>query len=336
MAIGTAPGKAILFGEHAVVYGQPAIAVPVHALLAQATVETASSGNAGRLWIEAPNIGFSGWAALSQGGETSGDASIPGTGNEAGEAPAAGPIAGLLLAARLTLKYLDAGLQPALRLVLESELPVASGMGSSAAVSVAVIRAVAQHLGGSLPPGAVSQLAYEVEQHYHGTPSGIDNTVIAYDAPIYFRRGQPPQVIDVHSAFGLVLADTGRPSPTRELVAGVRQRWEADRSGYQRVFGEIGEVVNLARKSIETGEIEQLGALMNENQRLLARLGVSSPELEAMIQTALAAGAYGAKLSGAGGGGALIATGEPANLQRLRSALLKAGAVRALVIEVGA
>lgn len=320
MAIGTAPGKAILFGEHAVVYGQPAIAVPVHALLARARVETASRGEAGRLWIEAPDIGYSGWTELL----------------EASQPPAAEPIAGLLLATRLTLKHLNAGQQPALQLELESELPLASGMGSSAAVSVAVVRAVAEHLGESLSPEVVSQLAFEVEQHYHGTPSGIDNTVIAYDAPIYFRRGRPPQVIEVLSAFGLVLADTGRPSPTRELVAGVRQRWEADRSGYQRVFSEIGGVVDQARRSIETGEIEQLGALMNQNQRLLAQLGVSSPELDAMVRAALAAGASGAKLSGAGGGGALIATGERANLHRLRSALLEAGAARAFVTEVGA
>lgn len=343
----SAPGKAILLGEHAVVYGRPAIAVPVHALQASATLKPADRGEPGQLWIEAPDIGLSSQVELhspaaatpqSQAENLAPAGSSPvsrAAGREQIDRAPESQAAGLATAVRLGLEHFGGTPAGALRLEVHSDLPVAAGMGSSAAVTVAVLRAVAEHLGQQLAPEAASRLAYEVERHYHGQPSGIDNTVVALGAPIYYVRERPPSTIAVGAPFTLVLADSGRPASTRELVAGVRQRWEADPASYERLFDEIGAAVEAGRTAIEGGRLAELGQLMTHNQLLLEQIGVSTPLLETLITAGLESGAWGAKLSGAGGGGLVLAVADAGLIGAVRTALLEAGAVRAFVTEVG-
>jgi len=162
----TAPGKAILFGEHTVVYGQPAIAVPVSAVQARVTI-TALPNQPGQILIEAPQTGLL---------------------TELKQLPETHPIA---YAIRLIGEALKISHWPAMRLRITSTIPVAAGLGSSAAIAVALVRALARFAGQSLNDQQVCDLAYRIEQLQHGTPSGVDNTVITYARPLFFIRNHP-------------------------------------------------------------------------------------------------------------------------------------------------
>ncbi len=301
----SAPGKAILFGEHAVVYGEPAIAVPVTQVEATAYVEPAPSGSG--LTLIAADLG------------------------ESFNLTAAPKDAPLAAAARLALDHLHTSI-PDARLTVQSTIPIASGLGSGAAVSAALVRALADFLGTSLAPAEVSDLVYEVEKIHHGTPSGIDNTVIAYERPVYFTRagGPEPELLSVGSPFRLLIADTGLPSPTKRLVSRVRMRWQRETARYEALFRRIGDVVREARRRIEVGDVDALGPLMDENHGLLVDLGVSSSALDGLVEAARMAGATGAKLSGAGQGGNMLALVHAGGMDQVIAALRKAGATRAI------
>lgn len=305
----SAPGKAILFGEHAVVYGKPAIAVPVTQVEATASMEPAPPGSG--LMLIAADLG------------------------ESFNLAAAPPDAPLAVAARLTLAHLTAS-APDATLTVRSTIPIASGLGSGAAVSTALVRALATFIGSSLTPAEVSDLVYQVEKIHHGTPSGIDNTVIAYERPVYFFRtaSSGPELLSVGAPFNLLIADTGLPSPTKRLVSRVRIGWQREPPRYEALFDQIGDVVREARRQIEAGSVRALGPLMNENHALLVDLGVSSPILDMLVDVARAAGAMGAKLSGAGQGGNILALVEPERMQEVTVALSKAGAVRTIATTV--
>ncbi|MBN1287740.1 MAG: mevalonate kinase [Anaerolineae bacterium] len=302
--IGSAPGKVILFGEHAVVYGQPAIAVPVHSRRAVARARPAPPG-AG-LRIVAANLAQT--ICLSD------------------DHP-------LALILRLTLDALDAD-PPDLTLVLSSTIPIAGGLGSGAAVSAALARALSAALGAPLPDERLNTLVYEVEKVHHGTPSGIDNTVVVYGQPVYFVRGQAPQRFTIGAPFTLAIADTGIAGPTRVAVGDVRRLHGRAPERWDRVFAEIGAVVEAARAHIAAGETGALGPLMNRNHALLQTLTVSCPALDALVDAARAAGAPGAKLSGGGRGGNMIALAEGTDHGALEAALRRAGAVRVLFTTV--
>ena len=310
----SAPGKVILFGEHAVVYGQPAIAVPVTQVRARAIVTAEPRQPAGSVLIQAPVIGLE--ARLA-------------------ELPPQNPLASV---ARLVFAELGLSQPPALTIRVTSTIPVAAGLGSGAAVSVAIIRALSEFLGRRLPAERVSSLAYEVEKLHHGTPSGIDNTVIAYARPVYFVRQQDGNLIEtfrVAKPFTILIADSGVPSPTAITVGDVRRAWQAEPDRYQRLFSTVGGIVRAARAAIESGEAGSLGPLMDENHALLCEIGVSSPELERLVRAARKAGALGAKLSGGGRGGNLIALVTPEIAGTVAQALRQAGATGIITTEVG-
>ncbi len=300
--VATAPGKIILLGEHAVVYGRPALAIPVRSVSARAAIYPAPPGTG--LTIEALDLNR--------------HLSLASPDSEA-----------LALTARLVLDR-TAAAEPDARIVVQSSIPIASGLGSGAAVSAALARALAAYLGQPLTDPATSDLVYEVEKLHHGSPSGIDNTVICYDLPVYFLRGQAPVVFRPKGTFVLLIGDTGVPSPTRLAVAAVRQGWEQDRELYTARFAAIGQIAEKGRTAIEQGNQRLLGSLMNQNQALLRDLGVSSPELERLVDAALSAGASGAKLSGGGRGGNMIALVAPERSDAVAAALRSSGAVNVL------
>lgn len=297
-----APGKAILLGEHAVVYGRPAIAVPVSQVRATASVEPTPPGSG--LTLVAADLGRS--VRLQEA-----------TGDD--------PLA---VIARQTLAYLDAP-EPDGVLTIASSIPIAGGMGSGAAVSTAVARALAAFVGAELSAAEVSRLVFEVERLHHGTPSGIDNTVIAYERPVYFVQGREPEVVRVGAPLPLLIADTGISSPTREVVEAVRRRWEAEPARYDFLFDRIGELVEEARDAIDAGDLYALGMRMDQNHELLQEMGVSSPELDDLVEAARMAGALGAKLSGAGRGGNMIALVEE-ETDEVEESLREAGAARVI------
>jgi mevalonate kinase len=299
-----APGKIILFGEHAVVYGQPAIAIPVHKVNATARVFPDIAGQQNEIRIKAPDIQF--------------DARLA-------DLPEHHPFA---LATRLTLESIKVDQSPAFTMVISSTIPIAAGMGSSAAISVSIIRALSDFLGKPLPAEKISSLAFEVEKIHHGTPSGIDNYVIAYEMPVFFAHSEPTEHLTVEQPTYWVIADTGEKTPTRETVADVRHLYDSDPPGYTKIFQQIGQIAINARPALISGEIDLLGELMNENQRLLEQLTVSSRSLENLIHAARTAGAVGAKLSGGGRGGNMIALAPSQHTEAIEATLKDAGATR--------
>ncbi len=302
-----APGKIILFGEHAVVYGRPAIAVPVAQVNVRVTVEAAGGG----LAVE----------SRERGRQT-----------PMGDLADDDPLAAIISRA---LRSLDIADSPNIKITIESTLPIAGGLGSGAAVSTAIARALAKYFGRELTAPQISAMVYEVEKIHHGTPSGIDNTVVAFEQPVYFVRGQPIETFSVPVPFRLAIADTGIASPTKIAVSDVRRAWEADKAKYESLFDRCGGIAKQARALIESGQPGELGALMNENHKVLREMGVSCAELETLVSAALEDGAAGAKLSGGGRGGNMIALVTEADEANVRDALLRAGAKRVIATQVG-
>ncbi|MDP1713200.1 MAG: mevalonate kinase [Anaerolineales bacterium] len=309
----SAPGKIILFGEHAVVYGRPALAVPVTQV--HADVEVLDSARHG-IWIHAPIIDLH--AELTS-------------------LPSGHPIASVILKLFSTLGIsspLGRGQGEGLEINISSTIPVASGLGSGAAVSVALIRALSSFLFHSLSDDEVNLLAYEIEKLHHGRPSGIDNTVITYNMPVYFIKGQPIETFKTGKPFTIVIGDTGIPALTKESVGDVRRLWLGNTNHFENIFNEIAQIVLIARRSIESGKPELLGELMDHNHSLLQELTVSSPELDQLVIAARQAGALGAKLSGGGRGGNMIALTDQAKAESVAGALISAGAKRTIITEI--
>ena len=305
----SAPGKLILAGEHAVVYGQPAIAMPLGALRASVAVHSAAAG-AG-LTVHAPDLGAV-WRLR-----------------------AAAPLSDL---AERTLRYLAIG-EPDATLTISSTIPIASGMGSGAAVGAALVRALAGLAGRSLDAATVSALVYESERAFHGTPSGIDNTVVAYEQPIMFQRqpAAPPLITPllVGGPWCWVVADSGITSETKAVVGDLRRRWLDAPQHYEPHFAAIGDLVRRIETALRSSDGPQLGRLLDKNHRMLQIIGVSSAKLDDLVLAARAAGAWGAKMSGAGWGGVMLALVAPPTAEHVAHDLLAAGAVRVWTTTLG-
>lgn len=299
-----APAKIILFGEHAVVYGQPAIALPVSTLRATASITFDPNGD-GTLRI------------------VSDDLTAPLTIRSLADAVDDA----LAMAVRLAVERLGISLANA-TITIQSDIPVASGLGSGAAVSTAIVRAVAASAGRVLPNEITNAIVYEVERIFHGTPSGIDNTVIVYETPIYFVRNQPFELIRPREPLHFIIADSGIRASTKLAVGDVRTLLEAEPERIRPVIEAVGALVREAKDCIELGRIDRLGDLMMSNHELLQTLTVSSPELDALVAAALDGGAVGAKLSGGGRGGNMIALVTPQTRASVEAHLRLAGAAR--------
>ena len=303
----SAPGKIILFGEHAVVYNRPALAVPVTQV--HVDVEVLDSPRKG-VFIHAPGIDLHA---------------------ELNSLPANHPIASVMLK---VFKLCGISQTPDLEINILSTIPVASGLGSGAAVSVALIRALSSYYLHSLSDNEINEIAFEVEKLHHGTPSGIDNTVITYNKPVYFIKGQPMEIFKVGRPFTIVIGDTGISALTKESVGDVRSLWLRDTVNFENYFNEIAQIALIARRSIESGRPELLGELMDQNHALLQNLTVSSSELDRLVEAARSAGALGAKLSGGGRGGNMIALVEQPKAESVADALISAGAKRTIITEI--
>lgn len=316
----SACAKVILCGEHAVVYGRPAIALPLPQLRAFASVHLAKE----RIEIHAPDIHVRFFV------------------DEQRDDPLA-QVTQLTInhvLSRITLP-MGAPFPAPFTLQVRSDIPVSSHLGSGAAVSVACARAIAAHLGCELSADEASAIAFEVEKLHHGTPSGIDNTVIAYEQPVWFVKGSSVEVLTMSEGQALsdsrssivhrlVIADTGISTPTRIPVGQVRAGWESDPVRFERCFDEIAQLAIQARQALQMGDWASVGEAMNANHALLQWLDVSSPALDQLCDAARAAAALGAKMSGGGRGGNMIALArDEAHADELRRALMNAGAVRA-------
>jgi len=305
----TSPGKIILFGEHAVVYGEPAIATPVFPTQAKAIVSARIQGKPGEVWIEAPDISLS--TSINQL-----DINHP-----------------LRSAIQIVIGDNDLDQVPSCNIQITSEIPPSSGLGSSAAITISIIRAFSAFLGKRLTDEQVSDFAYEVEKIHHGTPSGIDNTVISYQKPVYYRKGNPFEFLEIGEEFNVLIAYSGIPGNTRKAVEGVRAGWLKEPDRYNQTFSRMGEITQEAKGIIETGNPDLLGSLMNENHELLREIGVSTPKLDQLVLDAKDAGALGAKLSGGGLGGHIIALVR-SNTDNISGEMKKKGVTSTLITTV--
>ncbi len=319
MTTASTPGKIILFGEHAVVYGRPALAIPVTQVHADAEILDSDSKG---IWIHASGVNLH--AELN---------TLP------PDHPIASVIHNFLFLSRQSPSPFGRGVRgegrfPNLQISITSTIPVASGLGSGAAVTVALVRALAAHLHYPMTDEEVNAFAYDIEKLHHGTPSGIDNTVVTYAKPVYFIKSQPIEIFKVGAPFTILIGDTGISAPTKESVTDVKKLWEADKSKWESVFDRVGEIAKSAREKIETGDWRLLGELMNQNHALLQEMTVSLPELDLLVEAAKNAGALGAKLSGGGRGGNMIALVEQEKAGEVSSALTSAGAKRTLITTI--
>ena len=277
------PGKAILLGEHSVVYGRHAIAVPVP-LNIRVKVEEADDG----VLLMIPSWGVEYY--LDKKPEE----------RQSFEKPAA------LILEKMNLNNVG------MKIEVFSDIPRGMGLGGSAVLAVSIIKALNHHYKMGLSEQEINQMAYESEKIAHGNPSGIDNTIATYGYPLIYRKGEKTlkERLQIKEPLNLVLAFSKSEGLTAKTVAHVRKQWKSNQEMYEGVFDDIDAIVLNGIQAIQDNDLKQLGELMNFNQGLLNTLQVSTPELERMIHVARDAGAFGAKLTGGGGGGAMIAVSD--------------------------
>ncbi len=299
-------GKAILIGEHAVVYGAHAIAAPIP-LAVEARVDD---------WRDGIRLSIPRWGVEHR-------LETDPARRQSFEEPAA-----------MILEKLGLLDQP-MRIQVFPNLPRAQGLGGSAAVAVAIIRALNQRYRLGLSETDINALAFEGERVAHGNPSGIDNAVATFGRMLLFKRGDPPLIeqLKLPEPLKVVIGMTGVESLTAKMVARVRSGWEKSRRIYDRIFDEIDQLTLRALESLRDRELETLGQLMNVCHGLLNSIQVSSREIEDLVEIARENGALGAKLTGAGGGGSIIAL-APDKAKKVIAAIEEAG-YQAMEVEIG-
>jgi hydroxymethylglutaryl-CoA reductase len=273
-------GEAILLGEHSVVYGRHAIAVPAPLSV---RVKVEDSGEGVTLMIPSWGIEYQLDKEPDQ--------------RQSFEKPA-----GAILD-QLELSNKDMTIE------VFPDIPRGMGLGGSAAIAVAIIKGLSNHYNLALSDDEVNRMAFESEKIAHGNPSGIDNIMATFGQPIIFRSGETPLVepLNINDNFSLVLGFARNEGSTAKMVGNVQKGWERNTSIFEKIFDDIDQLVLKSVAAIQDNDFNTLGEMMNLCQGMLNALQVSTPELERLISIARAAGALGAKLTGGGGGGAIVA-----------------------------
>jgi mevalonate kinase len=303
MGKGSGYGKVILFGEHFVVHGLPGI---VSAIDSKTDSEVTKAQNGINVKDERKTAkGYSEEKRLQQ-----------------------------LESIERMLKAMGIDPKIALDIWIGGTLPGFSGLGASAASSVAIAQAIAQELHMKVTDEKINQVAYEGEKAYAGNPSGIDNTAATYGGLMWFKKnmgGGPDKVehLNIKAPVEIVIGSTGKVANTKAMVEGVAERKHKYPQKYNPIFKRAEELVYEGRAALEFYNLKKVGELMNENHRLLKEIKVSSEELDTLVDLALIQGAYGAKLTGGGGGGCMTALTPGKELQGK-----VAGAIKNLGFEV--
>ncbi len=294
---GIAAGKVILLGEHAVVYGKHALALPIENAMTAHCKKTK-----GPVVLRIPDWGID--ESFRRNVES---------------------VSGAAAILQLLLRQMEVAAEN-LEMEVQSRLPVAQGLGTSAALAAAMARALNALLGLNLADDEINRLTFECEKLAHGEPSGIDNTLAVYGQALLFRKNDQPisRSINLKRTPPLVIACSGIPGMTLDQVAAVRKRYERNPSLYDSLFDEIDRLSLAGLEALEAEDYATLGAQMNVCHGILNGIEVSTPELETMVALARNNGAIGAKLTGAGGGGSIVAL-CPGAQDAVSSALRDAG-----------
>lgn len=287
MAEGYGYGKVILFGEHFVVYGLPAIA----SALSGKTIARVGGSDKFELVDNRPET-----PGYKEKKKSQQDDSL-----------------------RRIFEFMKVDVEKnPIRITLSGDLVAASGVGASAASCAAIARALNEHFSLGLDDEGINRVAYEGEKGYHGTPSGIDNTAATYGGIIFFTKGDPPKMerISMKKPIEIVEGNTGVVSDTKLVVGDVAKKKEQNPSEFDEIFNRAREITEQAREALINSDAGKIGRLMDENQELLRRIGVSSDELENLIKIAKDNGALGAKLTGTGRGGLMVSLTPGKELQQ--------------------
>lgn len=310
MGRGSGFGKAILFNEHFVVHGVPGI---VSAIDSAADAEAKKSRKG--ITVEDERTGAKGYAEKKKLQQKE-------------------SIENMLKAMNLDPQKVS------LKIWLGGNLPGFSGIGASAASSVAIARAIAEELGMDLSDEKINEAAYEAEKAYAGNPSGIDNTAATYGGLIWFKKNMGGgantiERLSIREPVEIVIGNTGIVANTKAMVAGVAERKKQNPQKYDALFGQAEELAFTARKALEAFDLRKVGELMNENHRLLQEIEVSCKELDHLVDLAREQGAFGAKLTGGGGGGCMVALTPGKDLQEAVAAAMENEGFKVLKTKIG-
>lgn len=296
-AVGVANSKLILIGEHAVVHGQPAIAIPFPLIGVESTVENVLGS------VKIDSSFYHGPIDL---------------------APSS--ITGIVNCIKETLDYLSIPCKD-LFIRIKSSIPPGKGLGSSASVAIAVIKSLFTYAGKEYTEEKLLSLANIAETYAHGSPSGIDPLTITSECPIWYKKEQSFDYIEPKSDFYFIVADSGRMADTRSAIESVTNLLRSAPRKIQTKLERIGEITYQVRDALEKASKYVLGQLLNEAQKELEALGVSDAGLNRLIYYALQEGALGAKLTGGGNGGCIIALARnEMHSKQLTEKLLRFGA----------
>ena len=296
-------GKVILLGEHFVVHGAPALALPLAAVGTEVRIEAASQGPPGCRLV--PPVGL----------------------------PAADADRSRLLV-QVAVRRLALRPSVAWEVHVASEIPVGHGLGSSAAFSVALVGALIRAAGAEPTAEQLKLQAHALEREVHGNPSGVDDAVVSSRQPVWFIKGGEVELLAPVSRPALVLASSGEAGSTRRAVASVRARMAQDPAAFERLRDQAEALAGQGRQALMAGDWAGLGPVLNQNHALLQQVGVSTDQLDRLVTAARSAGALGAKLTGAGQGGFVLALVSGQDQRRaVARALGEAGA--ALVLHEG-
>ena len=311
MGIGSGFGKVILFAEHFVVHGTPGI-VSAIGLTADAEVKKIGEG----ITVKDERKGAKGYTEKKRAQQKE--------------------------SIERMLKTMGIDLEKtSLEIWMGGNLPGFSGIGASAASSVAIARAIAEEFEMNLSDERINEIAYEAEKAYAGTPSGIDNTAATYGGLIWFRRnlsGGPNTIerLSIREPVEIVIGNTGVVADTKEIVAGVAERKKKNPEKYDPLFNQAEWLVLEARKALEEEfDLRKVGRLMNENHSLLQEVEVSCKELDYLVNLARERGAFGAKLTGGGGGGCMVALTPGKELQEAVATAMEKEGFKVLRTKIG-
>jgi len=295
----SAPGKIALFGEHAVVWGQPAIVSAIDRRV-HVTVEGRTDS---MIKISAMDLHVPGVVLTFQEGNKA-----PVIETDYGRIVNA--VAYVRKAIDVCRKHLSLSADKGANVTIHSEMPVGAGLGTSAAVSVATLAAYTRLMGHELRPEELARLGHITELEVQGAASPMDTAITTHGGILYIRPTKPDPYIEtvgVPVALPAIIGYTERESSTAEMLRRVKDLRNSNPRVIDSIMSSIGEVVESAKAALISGDLFTVGKLMNINHGLLESLGVSSKRLNDMVYSTRFAGAIGSKITGAGGGGCIIA-----------------------------
>ena len=310
MGRGSGFGKVILFGEHFVVQGVPGIVSAI-----DSTVDAEVKKTGAGITVTDERKGATGYTQKKKAQQEE-------------------SIERMLRMMGINTK------RTVLDIWLGGNLPGFSGIGASAASSVAIARAIAEEFKMDLPDAKINEIAYEAEKAYAGTPSGIDNTSATYGGMIWFKRNlsgvsDTIEKLSIRKPVEIIIGNTGIVADTKEMVAGVAVRKKRNPEKYSLFFKQAEDLAYTAKKSLREFDLRKVGNLMNENHRLLQEIEVSCKELDHLVNLAREQGAFGAKLTGGGGGGCMVALTPGKELQEPIAAAMEKEGFKVLRTKIG-